>query len=155
MSVRFERYRYVEVKCDSFGCISVNRAVLGRDRGWPQHTLLSRLCVWVCLTNRQSSSVVSWLACLSLQTMFADSNPDEDNGFLTAIETRSTPSFRGKWSRRSHGVKFYDILKIPAEYDRHTSPAKLTDISLHICPYSTTKLLFIFPGQVWWMNQGW
>jgi hypothetical protein len=45
------------------------------------------------------------------------------------------------WRSKAVGpivVRFYDMLKIPAEYDRDTSPAKLPDISRHVSPCFVT-----------------
>jgi hypothetical protein len=48
------------------------------------------------LNSCKSPHVVWWLLCLTLRPMFGDSNPAEENGFLRAIKTRGTTSFRGE-----------------------------------------------------------
>jgi hypothetical protein len=56
-------------------------------------------------------------------------NPTKDDGFLRVIKIRNTNSFQGEVKPLDSCRKFYDMLKIPAEYDRDTSPVKFKDIS--------------------------
>jgi hypothetical protein len=70
--------------------------------------------------------------------------PADRDGFLRAIKIRSTTSFGVVVSRRPHAVIVYGILKIPAEYDRDTSPAKLRDISRQVPPCFATMCLCWF-----------
>jgi hypothetical protein len=51
------------------------------------------------------------IACLPLDTRFAGSNPAEDDGFLRVIKIRSTTSFGGEVSRRSHVADLRHIKK--------------------------------------------
>jgi hypothetical protein len=71
---------------------------------------------------------------LSLEQRFAASNPAEDDGFLRAIQIRSEPSFGGEVMPSAHVVRFYGVLKIPAEYTSDISLTKLTDISRQVPP---------------------
>jgi hypothetical protein len=47
------------------------------------------------------------------------SNLAKDNGFLKAIKICSMTSFKGEVKPSTHVVRFYGMLKTPAEYDRH------------------------------------
>jgi hypothetical protein len=55
---------------------------------------------------------------------------------------KNLPS-EGNLSLRPRIVRFYDMLKVPAEYDRDTSPAKLRDISRKV---SVASLLGVCAG---------
>jgi hypothetical protein len=57
------------------------------------------------------------------------SNLAKDNGFLKAIKICSMTSFKGQVKPSTHVVRFYGMLKTPAEYDRDTSFDKFKDIS--------------------------
>jgi hypothetical protein len=88
-------------------------------------------------------SVVLWLSCLPLDPRFAGSNTAEDDGFLRAIKIRSTTSSRGGGGVQPSAPrrKILQHLKDSAEYDRDTSPVKLTDFS----PYRHNLLLYLLP----------
>jgi hypothetical protein len=60
---------------------------------------------------------------------FEGSDTIEDDGFLKTIEIHSTTALGGGVKPSAHVVKFYGMLKIPAEYDRDTSSAKFKGIS--------------------------
>jgi hypothetical protein len=60
--------------------------------------------------------------------------------------TARLPS-EGKQSRQPHVVRSYGMLKIPAEYDKDTSPAKLTDIYRQVSPcFVTTCVCWHLPA---------
>jgi hypothetical protein len=66
---------------------------------------------------------------------------------------RSTPFFGGKWIHWPYVVKFYWMLKIPAEYDRDITVDKFKNISLQ---FSASLLsASAVTRQLWWMNQEW
>jgi len=67
------------------------------------------------------------------------SNTDDDNEFLRAI--KSVVRIRRGSKVVAPCRKIYGMLKIPAEYDRDTSPAKLTDISRQVSPCFATRCL--------------
>jgi hypothetical protein len=69
------------------------------------------------------------------------SYPAEDDGFLKAIKVRGTTSFGGEAKPSARVVRFYDMLKILAEYDRDTSPVKLTYMYCHFHTYFSTRCL--------------
>jgi hypothetical protein len=54
---------------------------------------------------------------------------DRGRWILKTIEIHSTTALGGEVKPSAHVVKFYGMLKIPAEYDRDTSSAKFKDIS--------------------------
>jgi hypothetical protein len=56
---------------------------------------------------------------------FAGLKPAEDDGFLRAIEIRSTTFFGGEVKPSSHVAKLYGMLKIPAEYGRRYFAGKI------------------------------
>jgi hypothetical protein len=43
--------------------------------------------------------------------------------------------------------------KIPEEYDRDISPAKLTDICRQVSSCFAARCLLVFARELWWMNQ--
>jgi hypothetical protein len=57
----------------------------------------------------------------------------------------------GEEGRRPY-VRFYGMLKIPAEYARDTLPPKLTDISRPLFA-SLLGIFLAFARDPWWMNQ--
>jgi hypothetical protein len=59
-------------------------------------------------------------------------NRADDDGFLRAVKIQSTTFSKGKQSLRPHVVRFYGMLKVPAEYDRDTSPAILKNVLLQV-----------------------
>jgi hypothetical protein len=85
--------------------------------------------------------VVLWLSCLPLDPRFAGSNTAEDDGFLRAIKIRSTTSWGGGVKPSAPRRKILQHVKDSAEYDRDTSPAKLTDFS----PYRHNLLSYLLP----------
>jgi hypothetical protein len=54
--------------------------------------------------------------------------PGRDDGFLRAIQIRSTTFFGGEVSLPLHVVRFYGMLKIPADYYRDTMSSKFKDL---------------------------
>jgi hypothetical protein len=70
--------------------------------------------------------------CLPRDPSSAGANPAEDGGFLRAIKIRNMTSFGGGGGSWPHIVRFYGMLKIPAEYDRDTSLAKFKYISCQL-----------------------
>jgi hypothetical protein len=93
-----------------------------------------------------SLSLVWWLSSLPLDPRFAGSNPSDDNGYLPAVKILSTTFFGREVKPLVSYRKIYDMLKNPAEYDRDTSPAKLTDISrqISLC-FATRCVCWYFP----------
>jgi hypothetical protein len=61
--------------------------------------------------------------------------PGRGDGFLMAIKIRSTPSFGGELVHRLPASRFYDMVKIPAEYYRDTTSSKFKNLS-HKLPVS-------------------
>jgi hypothetical protein len=59
--------------------------------------------------------------CLPLVQRFSGLNLAENDGFLRPIVIRSTTYFGREVEPLAHVVRFYGMLKIPAEYDRDTS----------------------------------
>jgi hypothetical protein len=57
--------------------------------------------------------------------------PGRGRRIFMAIKICGTPSFGGQVKPSAHVVRFYGILKIPAEYDRDTTSDKFDDISRH------------------------
>jgi hypothetical protein len=103
-----------------------------------------------------SFSMVKWLSCLPLDSRFACSNPAEDDGFSRVIISVARLPKDRKQSRRQHVVRLSSTLKNPAEYDRDTSPAKLTAISRQIYPcYDSRCLLLVFSRAICLINQEW
>jgi hypothetical protein len=47
------------------------------------------------------------------------SDPAKNSGFLRAIKIHSMTSFIGEVKALAVAVRFYSMLKIPAEYDRY------------------------------------
>jgi hypothetical protein len=90
---------------------------------------------------------VYWLSCLLLGQRFAGSNLAEDDGFLREI--RNMTSFRGEVKPSAPCRNIYGILKNTAEYDRDTSPAKLTDIYRQRLPCFATRCVLEseIPGE--------
>jgi hypothetical protein len=70
--------------------------------------------------------------------------------FLRAIKIRSTSSFGGEVKPSVHVVRFYGMLKIPADYVGKTSPSKRTEISRQL----SASLLGVSATtrRLWWMN---
>jgi hypothetical protein len=64
-----------------------------------------------------------------LDPTVAGSDPAEDDEFLTAIKSVTRLSSERKQGSWLSVVRFYVILKTPAEYDRDTSSVKFKDIS--------------------------
>lgn len=63
------------------------------SRASQQISLMLKRCAYV-FTLPTPLLAVQWLACLLLESMFAGSNPAEEDGFLMVIKIRSTTSFR-------------------------------------------------------------
>jgi hypothetical protein len=76
---------------------------------------------------------------LPLDPSFAGSNPAQNDGFLRETEVLSTISFREEEKPLAPVVRFYSMLKIPAEYDKDTSPAKLKEHFLPSFPHFATN----------------
>jgi hypothetical protein len=87
-----------------------------------------------------------------LDSRFADSKQTEYDGFLRAIEFRSTTSFGEEVKPSAHGGRFYGMLKIPAEYDSDNSSAILIDISRKGSPSFATRCLCWYLPEFWWIN---
>jgi hypothetical protein len=69
--------------------------------------------------------------------------PGRGRWILRAINIPSISFFEGKYSHRPHVVRFYGMLKNPAEYDRDSSSAKFSAISRQVSPCFDTRCL-------WW-----
>jgi hypothetical protein len=67
--------------------------------------------------------------------------PGRRRRILRAIKIRSTTSFGGEVKSPPHIVRLHGMLKMPAEYNRDTSLANLTDISRQVSPCFTTRYL--------------
>jgi hypothetical protein len=80
---------------------------------------------------------------LPLDPRFAGSDPAEDDGFSRAIKFAAR--------LRSHFMRFYNMLKIPAEYVRDILSEKSNDISHQL----SDSLLGASAAtrELWWMNQ--
>jgi hypothetical protein len=72
---------------------------------------------------------------------------------LRAINIRSMTSFRQEVSLRFHVVRFYGILKNPAEYEKDISSAKFTAISRQVLLLRYLASLMVTARELWWMNR--
>jgi hypothetical protein len=60
--------------------------------------------------------------------------PGRGRRIFKSDRIRSTTSFEREVNPPAHVARFYGRLKIPAEYDRDTSSAKVKDISRQFSP---------------------
>jgi hypothetical protein len=71
---------------------------------------------------------------------------------LKGYKVRNTTSLGGKIKPSAHVVRFYSMSKIPAEYDRDTSSAKLTKIFRKISHCFVTNTA-VFTRELYLINQ--
>jgi hypothetical protein len=79
---------------------------------------------------------------LAIDPSFAASNPTEDDGVLRAIKIRSTISFEEEVKTSAPCRNIYGMSKNPAQYERDTWPANLTDISRQVYFCFATRCVF-------------
>jgi hypothetical protein len=73
----------------------------------------------------------------------------KNSGFLRAIKIHSMTSFIGEVKALAVAVRFYSMLKIPAEYDRDTLLAEFMDISHQVSHCFNTGCLLLFARELW------
>jgi hypothetical protein len=89
---------------------------------------------------------------LPLDPNFAGSNPDEDDGFLSAIEIRGTTSLGGEVKQPVPCSKTYSMLKNPYRYENKYFVGKQPFFANFILlRYQMT--LLVIARELWWMNQ--
>jgi hypothetical protein len=93
--------------------------------------------------------------CLPLDPRFAGSYPAEDDGFLRAIHIWARLPSEEKWSRRLRVVRFYSMLKIPANMKEILRRQNYTDIPLQVSLLRYYVPLLVIARELWWMNQEW
>jgi hypothetical protein len=84
-----------------------------------------------------------------LKPKLAGSNPAEADGCLRAIRIRTTTFFGGEEKSKGKCHNFYGMLQISVEYDRDTTPPKITDSF----PLRYQVSLLVFATGLWKMNQ--
>jgi hypothetical protein len=80
--------------------------------------------------------------------------PCESDGFLKAIQIRSTPSFGGEVKLSAPCRKALRHVKDPLKYDRDADRQNSAAISRPVShPFVTVCLCYNHIRELWWMNR--